>query len=167
MRKLILCLALALLALHWPAGAVGAQPATPAGQCKALKTSLGPALFKQTFGTTANRSNAFGRCVSSRQRAEQANLQNASKTCRAERLADPAAFKDQYGTGPNKANAFGRCVSQHARAQSQAQQQAIVNAARTCKAERMADPAAFKDHYGTGPNKSNAFGKCVSQHARS
>src|SRR6266545_1569938 len=129
MRKLILCLALALLALHWPAGAVGAQPATPAGQCKALKTSLGPALFKQTFGTTANRSNAFGRCVSSRQRAEQANLQNASKTCRAERLADPAAFKDQYGTGPNKANAFGKCVSQHARAQSQAQQQAIVNGA--------------------------------------
>ena len=41
-------------------------------------------------------------------------------------------------------------------------QQADKNAAKTCKAERAADPAAFKTKYGTNANKANAFGKCVS-----
>jgi len=38
--------------------------------------------------------------------------------------------------------------------------------AKTCKAERTQDPDAFKAKYGTNKNKSNAFGKCVSQHAK-
>jgi hypothetical protein len=36
------------------------------------------------------------------------------------------------------------------------------NAAKKCKAERKRDAAAFATKYGTNPNKSNAFGKCVS-----
>jgi hypothetical protein len=41
------------------------------------------------------------------------------------------------------------------------------NAARACRAERTAMGAdAFKLLYGTLPNRSNAFGKCVSKHAR-
>ena len=46
------------------------------------------------------------------------------------------------------------------------QVQAEENAAKTCKAERTQDPDAFKAKYGTNKNKSNAFGKCVSQHAK-
>ena len=41
-------------------------------------------------------------------------------------------------------------------------QQADKNAAKSCKAERAADAAAFKAKYGTNANKANAFGKCVS-----
>ena len=42
-------------------------------------------------------------------------------------------------------------------------QSADKNAAKTCKAERAADPVAFKTTYGTNANKANAFGKCVSK----
>ena len=41
------------------------------------------------------------------------------------------------------------------------------NPARTCKAERATvGLAAFNERYGTNANKRNAFGKCVSQHAK-
>ncbi len=46
------------------------------------------------------------------------------------------------------------------------------NAAKQCRAEACAQergtrrqPGAFAAKYGTNPNKSNAFGKCVSQKA--
>jgi MYXO-CTERM domain-containing protein len=42
----------------------------------------------------------------------------------------------------------------------------VTNAAKKCKAERALDPEAFREQYGTNPNKHNAFGKCVSAHAR-
>ncbi len=41
------------------------------------------------------------------------------------------------------------------------------NPARTCKAERATMGAdAFDERYGTNANKRNAFGKCVSTHAK-
>ena len=41
------------------------------------------------------------------------------------------------------------------------------SAQKQCRAERTAMGAqTFKDTYGTNKNKSNAFGKCVSQHAK-
>ena len=41
------------------------------------------------------------------------------------------------------------------------------NPARTCKAERASMGAdAFNERYGTNANKRNAFGKCVSMHAK-
>jgi hypothetical protein len=43
---------------------------------------------------------------------------------------------------------------------------ALKNAAKTCKAERAADPAAFTTKYGTNKNGKNAYGKCVSAKAR-
>jgi len=43
---------------------------------------------------------------------------------------------------------------------------ATTNAAKLCKAQRDANPAAFKDMYGTNKNKANAFGKCVSKMAK-
>jgi hypothetical protein len=89
---------------------------------------------------------------------------NAAKKCKAERAANPEAFKTTYGTNANKANAFGKCVSSKVKkAEEQAEaQEARENAAKKCKAERAANPEAFKTTYGTNANKANAFGKCVS-----
>ena len=42
----------------------------------------------------------------------------------------------------------------------------LKNAAKACKAERAADPAAFAKKYGTNKNGKNAYGKCVSGKAR-
>ena len=76
------------------------------------------------------------------------------------------AFDAKYGTNANKKNAFGKCVSQKAR-QLVLQQQAKTNAAKLCKAERLSlGVDAFDAKYGTNANKKNAFGKCVSQHAK-
>jgi hypothetical protein len=143
-------------------------------QCKAEQQAMGDKVFNDTYGTNKNKSNAFGKCVSHRTsqnaKTEQKSTQNANATCNAEEAADPAAFKAKYGTGKNGKNAHGKCVSQTAKARTHktesSQVKAEENAAKTCKSERKTDPAAFKQKYGTNKSKSNAFGKCVSQHAK-
>jgi hypothetical protein len=83
----------------------------------------------------------------------------AARACRAERR-DPGfaaahggkSFADYYG-----APALRNCV--------RSKRAAYANAARACRAERAADPAAFRQKYGTNANRRNAFGKCVSQNA--
>ena len=97
--------------------------------CKAERgtTDATKAAFKATYGTNANKANAFGKCVSGKvkkaeaaQAAEQAE-ENAAKKCKAERGttdATIAVFKAKYGTNANKANAFGKCVSKLAKAQT-------------------------------------------------
>lgn len=176
MKKLSLA-ALGTLAFAGPAAAedttTTAVP-TAQEQCAQLKADMGKATFNQTYGTNKNRSNAFGKCVSARTTAtEEAAAEakaNASKQCDAEEAADPAAFADKYGTGKNKSNAHGKCVSGKAKAQTaeavEADLEDTESAAKTCKSERAADPAAFKTKYGTNANKSNAFGKCVSAQAK-
>jgi hypothetical protein len=175
MRKLAILGALALMAV--PASATAASSTAQSDaqkQCRQERTAMGVQTFRDTYGTNANKHNAFGKCVSKRTSKNEATEKtahtNASKECKAERAADPAAFKDKYGTGKNKSNAFGKCVSQKARAKAKkeekSQVQAEISAAKQCKDERSADPAAFKDKYGTNKNKSNAFGKCVSQKAK-
>ena len=165
MRKLVyLCL---VAAMAIPAAAVAGSPgpsdkAAAVKQCTTERTQMGNGAFKQLYGTNANKSNAFGKCVSKLATQNAKNRSNAAGQCRTERASDSAAFAAKYGTGKNHANAFGNCVSQKAKAAAQAQQQATVNAAKACWTERQADPAAFKAHYGTNANKSNAFGKCVS-----
>jgi hypothetical protein len=90
---------------------------------------------------------------------------NAARECAAERGATDAtheAFRVRYGN-------FGHCVSLRARDEQAERQQAVRNAAQQCRTERGATPdeqAAFRAKYGTNENKSNAFGRCVSQHAR-
>lgn len=166
MRKLIFLFVTALLAL--PALAVAGSPPSPADtaaavkQCSSERTAMGAAPFKLLYGTNANKSNAFGKCVSKLAQQNEQNRSNAAAQCRSERSADPAAFAAKYGSGPKHANAFGNCVSGKAMAAAAAQVQASVNAAKACWTERKADPAAFKAKYGTNANKSNAFGKCVS-----
>jgi hypothetical protein len=166
MRKLVFICLTATLAV--PAWAVAASPPSAADraaaskQCSTERASMGVAAFKLLYGTNANRSNAFGKCVSKLAKQNAQNRSNAAAQCRSERSADPVAFAATYGTGKKHANAFGRCVSQKAKAAAASQQHATVNAAKDCWTERQADPAAFKGKYGTNTNKSNAFGKCVS-----
>ena len=123
---------------------------------------MGVPAFKLLYGTNANRSNAFGKCVSKLAQQNAKNQSNAASQCRIERTADPDAFATKYGTGKKHANAFGNCVSQTAKAAAAQQVKATNQAAKACWTERKADPGAFKTKYGTNANKSNAFGKCVS-----
>jgi hypothetical protein len=134
--------------------------------CKAVRAETGLATFKDAYGTGKKKSNAYGKCVSKQARVEHQNRSNAARDCRDERSLGAPAFNGKYGTGHKQANAFGKCVSQKSRAASKDEQEATVNAAKTCRVERSANAQAFKDHYGTNHNKSNAFGKCVSQHAK-
>ena len=164
-KKLLYLVVVAALAV--PAYAVAAESGasantSPGQQCAAQRTAMGVAAFKLLYGTNANRSNAFGKCVSKLATQNAKNRSNAAASCRTERTADPDAFATKYGTGKKHANAFGNCVSQTAKAAAKARQEATTNAAKACWAERKPDPAAFKAKYGTNANKSNAFGKCVS-----
>lgn len=143
-------------------------------QCRTERDAMGKAVFAQTYGTNANKSNAFGKCVSKRETAtekaaEEAHT-NAAKECKAEETTDEAAFQAKYATNKQKTNGYGKCVSGKAKAQTEetvdAQVDAEISAAKTCKAERKADADAFKAKYGTNKNKSNAFGKCVSAIAK-
>jgi hypothetical protein len=165
MRKLVYICITAALAV--PALAVAGTPspadrAAAVKQCSTEVTGMGASAFKLLYGTNANRSNAFGRCVSKLAQQNATNHTNATSQCRTERTAGPAAFAAKYGTGRSHANAFGNCVSQTAKAAAKQQQQATTNAAKACWTERQPDPAAFKAKYGTNANKTNAFGKCVS-----
>jgi hypothetical protein len=158
---------------HVSAPSGGSSASSPSAQCRAERSAMGEANFKNTYGTNRNKSNAFGKCVSRQTARREANKKNASKTCRAEQ-ADPnfstthggKTFEQYYGTNRNRHNAFGNCVSRKAQAMTAEQQHAQLNAVATCRAEQRNDPAAFKVKYGTNRNKSNAFGKCVSKTVR-
>lgn len=173
MRKLTFICAVALTALI-PATALaapsGADKRNAAKECKALRIAMGAQNFAATYGTNANKRNAFGKCVSRLSREEAAENRaarvNAAKQCRTEQEADAAAFATKYGTGRHGRNAFGKCVSGKAKenkAEADAEDREKLNAARACKAERRADPAKFAQTYGT---RRNAFGKCVSTKAQ-
>jgi hypothetical protein len=84
---------------------------------------------------------------------------NAAKAqCKAERGKSKAtreAFRAKY-------DEFADCVRPAAADEEAENEKAQTNAAKECKAERAADPDAFKETYGTNKNGKNAFGKCVS-----
>jgi hypothetical protein len=168
MRKtvtIIFGLAVALVVAGAAFAANGPSQTNAAKACKAERTAMGEQAFKLLYGTNADRSNAFGKCVSKHARAEQKAMMNGSQTCRAERdTLGEAAFNAKYGKNGNDRNALGKCVSQHAKAALADQREATIKAAKTCKAERASLGAqAFRAKYGTNHNKANAFGKCVSK----
>lgn len=98
--------------------ASGGELKNAAKQCKA-EQAADPVAFEETYGdddpyNTSN--NAFGKCVSSKVRGENADdtetFKNAAKACKAERAEDRAAFEEKYGSEKSKrSNAFGKCVS--------------------------------------------------------
>ena len=83
------------------------------------------AAFREQYGTNANNSNAFGKCVSQKAKAKRAaqdaadakaaeDRKNAAEACDEERgdtQASREAFADKYGANGNNRNAFGKCVS--------------------------------------------------------
>lgn len=87
----------------------------------------------------------------------------AAKLCAEHKKADKAAFKALWGK-----HAMRDCI-RAGRGEDEvatAPVEEIVNAARECRTEREADPAAFATTYGTNHNDRNAFGKCVSTKVR-
>ena len=173
LRILIIGLVAAVLL---PAAAL-ADTVTPADKangaraCQALRTSLTEATFKATYGTNADKSNAFGKCVSKWTRAEHQNRNEAEAACKTEQAdAGFAAahggktFDQFYGSGRKGANALQHCVQLKRQAASGAERKATVKAARSCKAERTSlGTEAFIAKYST---KMSAFGKCVSKLAQ-
>jgi hypothetical protein len=163
MRKKTILGVIAMCSLLLPVAAVAADgaptPSTIASQiCKQEKVTLG-ANFKNTYGTNANKSNAFGKCVSKNARNAQADVANAAKACDAERTADAAAFASKYGKNKNDKNAFGKCVSAKATASAAAHAAAATSASKQCKAAAKADAAGYAAKYGTG---KDALGRCVA-----
>ena len=170
MRKTFVAL-VAGACLAVPAGALAADDSTNATpnasqSCKQQREMMGEGAFKATYGTNESKSNAFGKCVSKMSKAAQEDQSSAAEKCKAEREADAAAFAAKYGTNKNGKNAYGKCVSSQSQEADEKRTDATVSAAKQCKAERKADPAAFKAKYGTNKSKSNAFGKCVSTKAK-
>ena len=173
-------IAVALAALVIPAasfadGPTGQDRANAARACSALRASMGPELFKLSYGTVqSNRANAFGRCVSQLARAEHQNRLAARTACLAEQNDpnfaaghDGKSFAQFYGNGPNAANALKSCVSSKLKAARAEARSNTMNAARACKAERVLLGAVpFRAKYGTTENDRNAFGKCVSKLAQ-
>lgn len=82
--------------------------------CKAQQSDAnfasthGGQTFNQTYGTNADQSNAFGKCVSSTAKtastAQEHAIVRAASACKASKKSDPSAFKAKYKT-------FGRCVA--------------------------------------------------------
>lgn len=173
-RAIGIALALAMLAL--PATAV-AKPSkvdrkNAAQDCRAERGEIGVEAFRDKYGANKNKRNAFGRCVRQGAREKvaerRAERREAAGDCRTERAEiGVEAFREKYGSNRNKRNAFGKCVSQTVRAERRAElreeRAERRNAAKECRAERdEIGVEAFREKYGTGPRKRNAFGKCVS-----
>ena len=164
MRKLILA---TLLALAVPAVALavdeGPSPVDLAkAACKSEKAQMGKNTVTLTY-PASSASTATNACVAKRDGRAAADLKNAAKECKAERAADAAAFTKKYGTNKNGKNAYGKCVSGKVRLASEQGTEARVNAAKTCKKLKAEQKATFEASYGT---KKNAFGKCVSETAK-
>jgi hypothetical protein len=182
MRKTAIAIALVTLGLPAAAQADGTPSTTDRANASQLcrtergTTAATRAAFAQKYGTSKNKKNAFGKCVSkqaaSLQKAGAQAKDDASAACRTEQgttAETQAAFADKYGTGKNKKNAFGKCVSQKTGERRQQIAAARINAAKACAAERgttAATQSAFFAKYGTNANRKNAFGACVSKQAR-
>lgn len=86
----------------------------------------------------------------------------ARDACRTEKQAmSTKVFKLTYAA-KSTSRAMAACV---AKARPVAATE-LKNAAKTCKAERAEDAAAFAEAYGANGNKKNALGKCVSAAAK-
>jgi hypothetical protein len=97
-----------------------------AQECKAER-SEDPEAFRETYGTNKNGKNAYGKCVSTKAKEKEAEMdaedaedaaefRNAAKECAAERdEMGREGFAEEYGTNENGTNAFGKCVSRKVR----------------------------------------------------
>ena len=86
--RILIAAALAVLVI--PAASFASAPngqdrENGARACRALRTSMGPELFRQTYGSAqSNHRNAMGRCVSQWTRSEHQNRVSARSACSTE-----------------------------------------------------------------------------------
>jgi hypothetical protein len=170
MRKILFLLSVTAI-LCVPAVAIAANPPTPAQLaaqiCRSIRAQDGKATFRQVY-------HSFAGCLNKTHADARQDLNNAARTCKAERSGstfatthDGKTFKEFYGsnnltgnTNGAGANAFGKCVSIHAKQNGKEDVHSSVAATKTCKTMRSDDLATFQTTYGTG---RNALGKCVSK----
>jgi hypothetical protein len=174
MRIILATFAVAVLVAPAALAAEPSATPTPTQACKALRTTMG-AQFASAYKT-------LGACIAQKSQQAAVNAQNAAKQCKAEMALTETAFAaahggktfaQQYGLNINSKNAYGKCVSTKVNAAAQQQLSAEIGAAKQCKA-MMNDAAftaahggkTFKDFFGTGAQKRNAFGRCVAQLAK-
>jgi hypothetical protein len=166
MRKVLLFV-VAVAAIVVPAALAAAPAQSPTDYCKAHRGLIGTGQDK-LFKT-------MGACVKQQTAAADVNTVNAAKACMA--LRDDAnfaathggkTFAEFYGTsgtngnGKGGGNAFGKCVSSIASAKTAGQQQALLNAAKTCRT------AENKAKTGPEPGKTwRNFGACVKAQPKS
>ena len=160
-----------LAVLAFPAGAVaGTTPEDRKNAAKECKAERGedPATqeaFVLTYGNNKKGKNAFGKCVSQRAKEEKAERKAAKR--KAKRVCQSQEGKKNYE------KCLARQARKEAKKQDKADKQEIEDrkdAAKECDEERGEDPAAqeaFATEYGTNKNGKNAFGKCVSEKAKS
>src|SRR5437667_3377754 len=163
MRKLIVSLAAVCVLLTPIAALAAGTPSTnavAASLCKQERVTMGTVNFNAAYGTNADKSNAYGKCVSKNASTAQQDISNAAKSCKAEQ-ADPnfaanhggKTFDQFYGATQGKdagANAYGKCVSAKVKSATAQQASKAGSAARSCRADLKADKAAFTAKWGTG-----------------
>jgi hypothetical protein len=121
--------------------------------------------FSAKYGANDNDRNAFGKCVSTRARDEEAERHAAKRAAR------HACASRKHGKG----HAYGRCVKSKTKAferkadrEDRREIESEHSAARACEQEKsQLGSDAFAEKYGKNRNQRNAFGKCVSKMARS
>lgn len=123
--------------------------------CKSLKAQMGAGPFSKAYGSNHNRRNAHGKCVSKHRHAAKRLIAAAVEQCKAE----------QAGGAVDK-KALRECVKAKVAAMIAAWRAAFESAVAKCKAEFQADPAAFREKYGSHRHKRHAFGKCAWTTAR-
>ena len=97
------------------------------------------------------------------QSAEKTAQKALKKQCKELRKTNPSAFQAQCASLKAKKEKKAKDESESETEADEARE----NAAKKCKAERASmGVEAFKNEYGTNPNKANAFGKCVSKLAK-
>ena len=151
---LALCAALAGLAAAVPLASGGTDPVTGTTSTTTTPKPCPPGHARVSRHRGQVRACGYRRAV--RRRASKL----AFRACRAERR--DANFAAEHG-----GKTFAEFYGEHPiRACRRAKTQIVRNAAQACRAERQEGAEDFRNKYGTGPNKRNAFGKCVSQKAK-
>ena len=165
MKRLFLLAALFVIAVPTAFAAPPGSEQSNSQQCKDQRQAMGMADFRALYAPNGSPKAAMDACLARQTQAASTDAKNAAKACKAERTSmGVEAFNAKYGTNPNKKNAFGKCVSSQAKELDDGHEEATLNAAKKCKAERVTlGVPAFNAKYGTNANKKNAFGKCVSK----
>ena len=170
MKKAWIALAaVALLALPAAAGARdhkgGDVVRNAARYCKSLYVQMGPDAFCQAYGGGRD---AFGKCVSSRVHTLLAARKLALATCKQELGVGQTKLRHEGGTSPGNGNgehgALKKCVKDKIQNLTGDDKHTVVEAVKTCLAERAQDPAAFAQKYDSTGDGHEALGHCVRAH---